>query len=226
MSQALIALGSNEPSPAGLNPPPLSASSSPLPPAFRELAANLDRAVARLSATPGIRVLARSCWHVTAAAGGPAGQPTFLNGAVTIETAHCPWALLDLLLDIERDGGRQRQCHWGPRPIDLDLLLYDGCVLDTPRLAVPHPRLGYRRFVLEPAAEVAADWLHPLIGWTIGQLARHIAAPLNLVPVLGRDRSTITASLRRLPARPGTGRPENRDRFPPKHNGERTRIRN
>ncbi len=205
----------------------LSAERSAVPFAFRRLAVNLDRAVARLSATPGIRVLACSRWQATAAAGGPAGQPAFLNGALRIETDWEPLALLDHLQAIEREGGRERRVHWGPRTIDLDLLLYGRLVLDTPRLVLPHPRLGYRRFVLEPAAEIASDWPHPLIGWTIGQLARHIASPLNLVAVLGRDRAAIAALIEAVLLRvpgdylrdpipvPGAGENANRDHAHP-----------
>lgn len=195
MPQALIALGANEPWPDSALSRPLSerhwAKGHSVPPEFTSLAANLDRAVAHMAATPGIRLLAQSHWHPTAPAGGPLGQPAFLNGVVRIETELAPIALLDQLQAVERRGGRQRLVPWGPRTIDLDLLMYDDLVFSSPRLELPHPRLGYRRFVIAPAAEVAADWRHPCIGWTIGELARHVAMPLNLVAVIGRDRPAI-----------------------------------
>jgi hypothetical protein len=85
-----------------------------------------------------------------------------------------PLDLLHLLQRIERDFGRQRSVHWGPRTLDLDLLLYDEVRLDTPELTLPHPRLAFRRFVLEPAAEIAGDALHPSAGCTLSQLLDHL----------------------------------------------------
>jgi 2-amino-4-hydroxy-6-hydroxymethyldihydropteridine diphosphokinase len=85
---------------------------------------------------------------------GPVEQPTFLNGAVAVETELSPRELLDLLLAVERDLGRERRERWGPRTIDLDLLLYGDRVVDEPGLSIPHPRLHERRFALEPLAEL------------------------------------------------------------------------
>ena len=89
---------------------------------------------------------------------GLADQPRFLNAAAAIETELGPRALLDLLLSIERELGRTREGpRFGPRTIDLDLLLYGDEVVDEPGLTVPHPRLHERRFVLEPLAEIDPD---------------------------------------------------------------------
>ena len=91
---------------------------------------------------------------------GPVAQPRFLNGAVALETLLEPEALLATLLAVERTLGRRRDEateRWGPRTIDLDLLLYGDRVLDLPGLTVPHPRLHERRFALEPLAELAPD---------------------------------------------------------------------
>ena len=85
---------------------------------------------------------------------GPVEQPRFLNGAVALETELSPRELLDVLLAVERDLGRERRERWGPRTIDLDLLLYGDRVVDEPGLSVPHPRLHERRFALEPLAEL------------------------------------------------------------------------
>jgi 2-amino-4-hydroxy-6-hydroxymethyldihydropteridine diphosphokinase len=227
MPQALIALGTNQPCPAGGLPDARSPQSDTLSSIFESLAVNLDAAVNRLAATPGIRVEASSRWHFTKPAGGPTGQPAFLNGAVRIETDREPLALLDQLQAMEHAGGRQRLVHWGPRTIDLDLLLYDDRVLASPRLELPHPRLGYRRFVLEPAAEVAADWRHPLIGWTISQLARHAANPLNLVVVLGQDRAAIATIIAKVLTRvPGDWLrdPDNGTRLPPSEIASARRV--
>jgi 2-amino-4-hydroxy-6-hydroxymethyldihydropteridine diphosphokinase len=89
---------------------------------------------------------------------GVVDQPRFLNGAAAVETTLPPRALLDALLGIERELGRvRREERWGPRIVDLDLLLYGDEIVDEPGLRVPHPRLHERRFALEPLAELDPD---------------------------------------------------------------------
>ena len=89
--------------------------------------------------------------------------------------------------------GRQRRERWGPREIDIDILLYDQEVLATAELIVPHPRMAVRRFVLEPASEVAADMLHPLIGWTVAELLQRLTTPPHYVAIAGIDaRQTMS----------------------------------
>jgi 2-amino-4-hydroxy-6-hydroxymethyldihydropteridine diphosphokinase len=116
----------------------------------------LRRAVERLRAADGVDVLAVSQLRETEPV-GVVDQPSFLNGAVAIETTRGPRGLLDLLLEIERSLGRVREERWGPRTIDLDLLAYGNEVVDEPGLRVPHPHLHERRFALEPLAELAPE---------------------------------------------------------------------
>ncbi len=92
---------------------------------------------------------------------GPVEQPPFLNGAAAVETSLEPRALLDVLLEVERRLGRVRDERWGPRTIDLDLLLYGDTVVDEPGLTVPHPRLRERAFALEPLLELDPDLVVP-----------------------------------------------------------------
>ena len=106
---------------------------------------------------------------------GPVAQPSFLNGVVALETELGPRALLDLLLGIERRLGRVRSERWGPRTIDLDLLLYGDTVVDEAGLTLPHPRLHERRFALEPLAELAPDAVVPGRG-TVEELLRSLEA--------------------------------------------------
>lgn len=145
----------------------------------------LRRAVTRLAAMPDATLLAQSRAYETAPVGGPAAQPSYLNAAVLIETSLEPQAVLDRLQAIETDLGRRRSTRWGPRTIDLDLLLYDQLILETERLTLPHPRMAFRRFVLEPAAEIAADMIHPTVGWAISWLLEHLDSAAAYVAVTG-----------------------------------------
>jgi 2-amino-4-hydroxy-6-hydroxymethyldihydropteridine diphosphokinase len=116
----------------------------------------LHRAVEVLGRADGVDVVGVSDLRET----DPVGvieQPPFLNGAVAIETTLPACALLDLLLEIERSLGRVRGERWGPRIVDLDLLVYGNEVVDEPGLRVPHPRLHERRFALEPLADLKPE---------------------------------------------------------------------
>jgi 2-amino-4-hydroxy-6-hydroxymethyldihydropteridine diphosphokinase len=133
--------------------------------------ANLDRAVELLRHEPGLRVVGVSSFRETDPV-GYVDQPRFLNGAVALETGLGPRVLLDRLLAIERALGRERTGpRFGPRTIDLDLLLYGAETVDEPGLTVPHPRLAERRFVLEPLAELDPDLALP-DGRRIAELLR------------------------------------------------------
>jgi 2-amino-4-hydroxy-6-hydroxymethyldihydropteridine diphosphokinase len=147
--------------------------------AFVGLGANLGpkevtilRAVDLLGAEPGVEVLALSQLRETDPV-GKLDQPQFLNGAVEVETTLAPRELLDVLLRIERELGRVRDGErFGPRTIDLDLLLYADDVVDEPGLRVPHPSLHERRFALEPLAELEPDAQIPGQGQVSELLAR------------------------------------------------------
>ena len=123
--------------------------------------ASLDEALARLDAEPGIEVAAVSSFRETDPV-GVVDQPRFLNGAAALETTLAPRELLDRLLAVERSLGRERTGpRFGPRTIDLDLLLYGDETIDEPGLTVPHPRLYERRFVLEPLVELDSSLALP-----------------------------------------------------------------
>lgn len=110
---------------------------------------------------------------------GPAGGQ-YLNAAAVIHTSLTARELLNHLLTIERDIGRIRNPdnRWGPRTIDLDLLLYAGFVYAEPGLIIPHPRLHLRRFVLDPLAEIAPDWIVPSLQRSVGELLRSLDASI------------------------------------------------
>lgn len=115
--------------------------------------ANLCGAVELLAATPGLRVRRVSSVYETEPV-GPREQPWFLNQVVEVETGLSPRALLARALEIEAALGRARRERWGPRTIDIDILLYDDLVLEAPELTLPHPRLTHRAFSLVPLAEL------------------------------------------------------------------------
>lgn len=140
-------------------------------------AAALRDAVQRVAQLAGTTVKAVSTLIETDPVGGPAGQGKYLNGAMLIETSLQPWDLLPLLLDIERLLGRDRsrEVRNGPRRADIDLLFYDDLVIHTPGLTVPHPRLHERRFVLEPLAQIAPDWIHPERQQTVRDMLKNLS---------------------------------------------------
>jgi 2-amino-4-hydroxy-6-hydroxymethyldihydropteridine diphosphokinase len=111
-------------------------------------AKNITAALALLGSSPGIRLRQVSPLQVTKPI-GPIKQPDFLNGVAFIETLYAPVELLDLLLNIEKQLGRVRIKRWGPRTIDLDVILYGNRFIDHPRLRVPHPELEFRSFWLD-----------------------------------------------------------------------------
>lgn len=102
-------------------------------------------------------------------------QPRFLNAVVALDCGLAPQRLLTILQRIEQDLGRQRTVRWGPRPIDLDILLWDGEVVADANLQVPHLELHKRRFALEPLVELAPELQHPVLGVTVKQLLSHLA---------------------------------------------------
>lgn len=132
----------------------------------------LADAVERLRRAEGLSVRAVSPMMETTPVGGPPGQPLYLNGAVDVLCTLEPRRLLERLMEIESQLGRRRdpEERWGPRTCDLDILLIEELIINTPELTVPHPRMHQRRFVLEPLAAIAPLARHPVLGKTVAQM--------------------------------------------------------
>ena len=139
--------------------------------AFIGLGANLgdrratfERAVGLMTERLHLAFQSCSALYETAAVGGPANQPHYLNAVLSVATPLPPRELLAALLQTEDACGRRRAERHGPRTLDLDLLIYDDLVLDEPELELPHPRLHLRRFVLKPLCDIAPRLVHPQLG--------------------------------------------------------------
>lgn len=138
-------------------------------------AATFAHALATLQAHPALIVTARSPWYRTPPMGPP--QPDYLNGCALLEVRAeqlDPAGLLAVLLAVEAQCGRVRGERWGPRVLDLDLLLYGDRVISGPGLTVPHPGLRDRAFVLQPLADIAPHWVDPITGRTIATLRQQV----------------------------------------------------
>jgi 2-amino-4-hydroxy-6-hydroxymethyldihydropteridine diphosphokinase len=129
-------------------------------------AANLRTALEMLAQTAGISITAVSAIYETAPVGGPE-QDHYLNACAALDTELTPTRLLLMMLDIEEKIGRVRKVRWGPRIIDLDLLLYGEIMMNTPLLELPHPRMSERDFVLIPLADIAPDQIIPGLNQTV-----------------------------------------------------------
>ena len=135
---------------------------------------NLERGISILREHPQIKICKISKWYETdPLTHDQIPQPKYLNGALKIQTNLSPQELLKILKEIEKTLGRKMtKDKWQPRPIDLDILLYENEIVKMPTLKIPHPEMLSRPFVLRPLAEIAPETLHPLANKTIATLAK------------------------------------------------------
>ena len=129
--------------------------------------ATLNSAWHVLGQTDSIETIRLSPFYETEPLGGPAEQPKYINAAGIVWTTLLPLELLETLQKIEADFGRVRTERWGARTLDIDILLYEEQIVELSTLTIPHVEMLHRQFVLEPAKDIAADWVHPLTKKTI-----------------------------------------------------------
>ncbi len=137
----------------------------------------------------------------TPAVGGPTGQPPFVNAVAALQVNDCSaWDVWHVVRQVEQALGRVRQERWEARRIDLDVLIFDDQRIWTPQFKLPHPRMIMRRFILQPALDVAADWREPVSNWTIAQLAQALSAAPASIAVFShqpaRDERLLEAAAR------------------------------
>ena len=144
--------------------------------------ANLRETLRLLAAGPGLRLLCCSQVYETEP-WGVADQPHFLNCAAKVAVTLSPESLLTRCKEVEEKIGRQAGPRWGPRLIDVDILLYGDQTVTLPHLEIPHPRLHLRAFALLPLAELAPAAIHPPLGQSIGELARGADGKEGVTPV-------------------------------------------
>ena len=153
--------------------------------------AHIQNALDTLSKTEGITLKEISSIYKTAPVGYEE-QAQFLNGVAAIQTTLSPLSLLHTLKDIETVIGRKHRIHWGPREIDLDILIYGDLRIQTEKLVIPHPEMHLRGFVLVPLAEIASDLVHPVFQESIQTLLNRLE---NDKSVLNSDHTISTSSI-------------------------------
>ncbi|MEM1129609.1 MAG: 2-amino-4-hydroxy-6-hydroxymethyldihydropteridine diphosphokinase [Pseudomonadota bacterium] len=139
------------------------------------------------------RVITTSHLYETAPVGGPDSQGPYLNAVLGVETSLQPAYLLAELHRVEASRGRERRVHWGPRTLDLDILIHGAYVSDDPDLTLPHPRMHERRFVMVPVCDIAADLLHPTLKKSMAELLKDLPSEPGDLTCISEDWAPATS---------------------------------
>jgi 2-amino-4-hydroxy-6-hydroxymethyldihydropteridine diphosphokinase len=158
----------------------------------------IKQAISAINACKETSACHCSSFFETTAAVSPANQPRFVNAVARFETSLKPSDLLKKLLALEIQLGRTRQQIWEPRVLDLDLLLYDREIQNHPDLILPHPRMVLRRFVLEPACEIAGNFIHPQTKWSLQQHLNHLNRSAKYICIAGATTAQRTDAVAQL----------------------------
>jgi len=142
--------------------------------------AHIRKALLLIENTDGVNLVKTSSLMETSPEGGPPHQGEYLNGAAEITCQDNAESLLRKLQNIENQLGRVRREKWGPRTIDLDLLLFGAKVIDIPQLKIPHPLMHQRLFVMKPLVEIAPDLIHPVLGLTMSEILFSLERDIDL----------------------------------------------
>ena len=153
----------------------------------------VTRVIQALRDLPHYRQFKQSRLHKSKPIGGPAGQGPYVNAVVRFETDLSPNEILGELQALEAKSLRDRSERWSARPIDLDLLAVGQQVIREPHLRLPHPRMSFRPFVLEPATEVASEWIHPELDQSVESIWRCLRQGIDQIQVLGEHRKAVAA---------------------------------
>ena len=180
MTQALIAFGAN----------------------LGDAQLSLDKAAGRISDHAEIDVVAVASPLVTAAVSGEDEDgkndadiaPDYLNSVIRVETALSAEALFEFTRGLENEMGRQRKQRWGPRTIDLDIILFGDQVVNRPQLQIPHPRMSFRKFVVGPASEIAGELIDPISGVTLKRLTDRLQRSPEAILWIAGDRESAAAA--------------------------------
>ncbi len=160
--------------------------------------ARLSLAIEAIANIEGVHLSKVSDFVETKPAGGPTNQGAFLNGAVEVATSLSAESMLLALNAIEAAAGRDRSIRWGPRTLDLDLLLFGQRVIHTRYLQIPHPRLAIRRFVLGPLASIAPEFVEPITGETIASLLSNLDRQPKTLALCGQDSFVLPRLLKEM----------------------------
>lgn len=148
---------------------------------------NCRQAIQAIGAERGNKIVACSSFYLTEPVGRK-DQNWFVNAVIAVETNFSPRQLMEFLMHIEKNMGRERKERWGPRIIDLDILFYENLICQENNLQIPHPEIAKRRFVLRPLKDIAPHLVHPLLGKTVSELLDELPPGEKVISLLEKER--------------------------------------